>query len=174
MDTKNTILKKIFEKAYADNADALYRFTLSRVSNKDQAIDIVEDTYVRLWQTLQKQKVEEPRALLYRIARNLIIDWYRKSKSISMQTFAGEDTENSEMHMDMFAGNLVGVDVTLEAKMVIEKIAGLEPIYREAVYLRYVEELTPREIAEILGESPNVISVRINRGVKLLKSKLHI
>ena len=166
-------LEKIFEKAYAENADSLFRFALYRVSDKEQAIDIVEDAYLRFWQTLQKEPVEEPRALLYKISRNLVIDWYKKKKSIPLQSFPGE-FENGETYMDMFEGNLTGVDVLLEARLAIEKIATLEPIYREAVYLRYVEELTPKEIAEILGESANVISVRINRGANLLKSKLHI
>lgn len=170
----DTHLKKIFERAYIENTDALFRFVISKVSNKEQAIDIVEDTFVKFWQTLQKEKVDEPRALLYKIARNLVIDWYRKSKSIPLQTFGGEESENKEIYLDMFAGNLVGVDITMEVKMVIEKIASLEPMYREVVYLRYVEELKPKEIAKILGESANVISVRINRGVSLLKNKLHI
>lgn len=170
----NSFLEKIFEKAYADNADGLFRFALYRVSDKNQAIDIVEDTYLKFWQTLQKEKVEEARALLYKIARNLIIDWYKKKKSVSLQSFKGEESGDAEIYLDMFTGNMVGVDVMLEAKMAIEKIASLEPIYREAVYLRFVEELTPKEIAEILGESTNVISVRINRGLRLLKLKLHV
>lgn len=170
----NPHLQKIFEKAYAENADGLFRFALYRVSDREQATDIVEDTYLRFWQTLQKEEVAEPRALLYRIARNLVIDWYKKKKSIPLATFAGENSTDKEVYMDMFAGNLIGAELLLEAKMVKEKIATLDPIYREAVYLRFVEELSPREIAAILGESANVVSVRINRGVSLLKSKLNI
>lgn len=170
----NPHLTKIFEKAYAENTDGLFRFVLYRVSDKEQAIDIVEDAYLRFWQTLQKEKVDQPRALLYQIARHLVIDWYRKKKSLPLQSFPGEGANNTEVYLDMFAGNIVGVDVALEAKMAIEKIMSLEPIYREAIYLRFVEELTPKEIAAILGESPNTISVRINRGLRLLKAKLHI
>lgn len=170
----NPHFKKIFEKAYADNTDALFRFVLYRVGDKEQAIDIVEDTFLRFWQTLQKEKVDEPRALLYRIARNLVIDWYKKKKSIPIQMFPEENAESVEIYMDMFEGNLASVDILLEANMAIEKMATLDPIYREAVYLRYVEELSPKEIAKILGESTNVISVRINRGLQLLKTKLHI
>ncbi len=166
-------LQKTFEKAYADNIDALFRFVLCRVSEKEQAIDIVEDAYLRFWQTLHKEIVKEPRALLYKIARNLIIDWYKKKKSTQLQSFS-DKTEKGQIYLDMFEGNLMGVDMILEAKLVVEKIKVLEPIYREAVYLRYVEELTPKEIATILGESTNVISVRINRGLRLLKTALHV
>jgi RNA polymerase sigma-70 factor (ECF subfamily) len=167
-------LQKIFEKAYAENTDGLFRFVLYRVSDREQAMDIVADTYVRFWQTLLKEEVKEPRALLYRIARNLVIDWYKKKKSIPMQTFSEGEKDKPEVYMDMFEGNIIGVDLLLEAEMVKKAIATLDPIYREAVYLRFVEELSPKEIAAILGESTNVVSVRINRGVALLKAKLHI
>jgi RNA polymerase sigma-70 factor (ECF subfamily) len=167
-------IQKIFENIYAENADGLFRFVLYRVSDKEQAIDIVEDTFLRFWQTLQKEAVEQPRALIYRIARHLVIDWYRKKKSVPLQSFKDESSGEAEVFLDMFAGEMVGAETLLEAKLAIEKISSLEPIYREAVYLRFVEELTPKEIAVILGESPNTISVRINRGLRLLKSKLHI
>ncbi len=176
MDTSHKNNEKIFEKVYEDHADALFRFVISRVSDKEQAVDIVEDTFVRFWQTLQKEEVGQVRALLYRISRNLVIDWYKKKKSIPASTFGGDasDTGKAPFYMDMFQGNITGVNIAQEARLVIEKIAALEPIYREAVYLRYVEEMTPTEIAGILGETPNAISVRINRGVKLLQEMLHI
>src|SRR5512133_1659289 len=110
-------LEKIFEKAYADNTDGLFRFVLYKVSNKEQAVDIVADVYLHFWQTLQKEKVENTRALLYRIARNLVIDWYKKKKSIPLQSFKDDESEEAEAYLDMFTGNLAGVDVMLEAKM---------------------------------------------------------
>lgn len=170
----NQFLEKIFEKAYADNTDGLFRFVLYKVSDKEQAMDIVADVFLHFWQTLQKEEVESPRALLYRIARNLVIDWYKKKKSIPLQSFKEDESGDTEAYLDMFAGNLAGVDIMLEAKMAIEKIASLEPIYKEVVYLRFVEELTPKEIAIIVEESTNVVSVRISRGLRLLQTKLHI
>jgi RNA polymerase sigma-70 factor (ECF subfamily) len=167
-------IEKTFENIYAENTDALFRFVLYRVSDKEQAVDIVEDSYVRFWQTLQKEEVNEPRALLYKIARNLVIDWYKKKKSIPLQSHPGETSENEGVYLDMFEGNIIGAEIALEAKMAKDVIASLEPIYREVIYLRFVEELTPREIAQIVGESTNVISVRIHRGLIQLKSKLHI
>ncbi len=167
-------LTKIFEKTYADNVDGLFRFVFYRVSDHEQAKDIVGDAYLHFWQVLQKEQVENPKALLYRIARNLVIDWYKKKKSIPLPSFKEEESSDTEIFLDMFSGNLIGMDTILEAKMAIEKITTLEPIYREVVYLRFVEELTPKEIAVIIGESTNVVSVRINRGLHLLKLKLHI
>lgn len=169
-------LQKIFEKAYGENSDALFRFAYYRVSDREQAMDIVGDAFVRFWESLSKEEVQEPRAFLFKVTRNLIIDWYRKKKSIAVPDFSeGAPEENGrENFMDMFAGDLPGAEVLSEAQMIIEKIRTLEPIYREALYLRYVEELNPKEIAAITGESTNLISVRVNRGLKLLKAALRV
>ncbi|MDP9249654.1 MAG: sigma-70 family RNA polymerase sigma factor [bacterium] len=176
MKAKLPQLEKIFEKTYSENADALFRFAYYRVSDRDQAMDIVGDAFVRLWEALGREEVKEPRALLFKVTRNLIIDWYRKKKSIAVQDFGEEAKEGGgqENFMDMFAGNLAGAESLSEAQMVIEKIRTLEPIYREALYLRYVEELSPKEISAITGESANLVSVRVNRGLKLLKAALRI
>ncbi len=79
-----------------------------------------------------------------------------------------------ERALDMFESNTATPLVGSEVEHIKEVIKSLEPMYREAVYLRYVEELTPKEIALVLGETTNVVSVRINRGVKMLREKLHI
>jgi RNA polymerase sigma-70 factor (ECF subfamily) len=162
--------KKEFEHIYEENADALFRFIRFRVSDRQQAIDIAQESFIKFWQVFTEQEVKEERAFLFKIARNLVIDWYRKSKSVPMQNFSGE-VGDEEVSLDMFSSNIVSAETSSEVEIAKKEIAGLEPIYREAVYLRYVEELTPKEIAEILGESTNVISVRINRGVALLQSK---
>ncbi|MDO8565496.1 MAG: Gmad2 immunoglobulin-like domain-containing protein [bacterium] len=66
------------------------------------------------------------------------------------------------------------VEMNHEAGFLVRKIRELPEPYSNAVYLRCVEELKPREISEILGESANVISVRISRGLEQLRSLLHV
>lgn len=169
----NSHPEKSFEKAYAEFADQLFRFALYKVSEREEAMDITHDTFIRYWQALERGSVKEPRAYLYTIMRHLIIDWYRKKKGIQIKDMA-EGTGEKEVYLDMFPSERPGAEIESEAKLLVEKIRELDPIYREPLYLRYVDELPPREIADILGESPNLISVRINRGMKLLKEKLKI
>lgn len=66
------------------------------------------------------------------------------------------------------------MEIEAEAEYLIRKIGELDEPYQHAVYLRCVEELKPREIAEILGESANVVSVRISRGLGQLRSLLQV
>lgn len=162
MANKHIIPK--FENIYRENIDPLFRFVHFRVSDREEAIDLAEESFLRLLKEMEKGKVEHPRAFLYRVARNLIIDWYRKEKSLSLKPFADGEGGEEEVFVDMFASTLPSAEVDAEAKMVMEAIAKLPAIYRESVYLRLVEELSPKEIADILNESANTISVRINRG----------
>jgi RNA polymerase sigma-70 factor (ECF subfamily) len=164
---------KIFELLYKENIDSLFRFAHFRVSDREEAIDIAEESFVRLWKEMEAKEVREHRALLYKIARNLIIDWYRKEKSLSIPQFKSENASDEDLSIDMFASPLPHAEILLESRMVIEKISKLNATYRESVYLRYVEELSPREIAEILGVSANNISVRINRGTLELRELLN-
>src|SRR5688572_10635641 len=111
----------IFEQIYCQNIDALFRFVLFRVSNKDEAIDIAEEAFVRLWKEMNSKGVKKLRAFLYKITRNLIIDWYRKQKSIPINTFRSDDDEE-EIALDMFASTLPDSELLLAAKFTIEAI----------------------------------------------------
>jgi RNA polymerase sigma-70 factor (ECF subfamily) len=159
-----------FEKIYAGESDAIFRFCLVRVSDREQALDIVQETFLRLWQTLtQGKEIMNIRAFLFTVTHRLIIDWYRKKKSISLESLmhAPGHTE-FEPKDEKAARNL---DVGIEGRYLLDKIGELSPGYRYPVYLRFVEDLSPGEIAVILGISTNAASVRINRGLVELRMK---
>ncbi|MFA6514941.1 MAG: RNA polymerase sigma factor [Candidatus Paceibacterota bacterium] len=166
-------IKNTFEKIYENEADAIFRFCLIRVSDREQAMDITEETFLRLWQNLLSGKeILNTRAFLFTITRNLIIDWYRKKKSIPF--FKMNDAIFNEGEMgydpsDEMSTSLL--ETKAEGRYLLEKISELTPSYRQPVYLRYVEDLSPVEIGEILGISANAASVRINRGLLELKKK---
>lgn len=163
------ILKNTFTTLYEAESDSVYRFCLFRTSDKDVALDLMQDTFMRFWDALSQgeREIQNERALLFAIARNSIIDWYRKKKSLSLEALA----EQSEVDVEVFLGTTEGdaIEMEFEAKQLMEKIQKLEPLQQQVVYLRYVEDLGPKEIAEIVGESVNVVSVRIHRGIQQLR-----
>ena len=157
-------------QAYDDYADAIFRHCYYRLGNRETAKDIVHDTFVKVWEYLKKGKeVENIRALLYRSATNLIIDHVRKHKKRQEQSLETMQEDG----WDVAANEN---EEQLQAKLDAEQIAGvfsqIDETYREVLIMRYVDELPPREIAELTGLDTNVISVRINRGMKQLKSLL--
>lgn len=64
------------------------------------------------------------------------------------------------------------LEVELQTDQLEHALKTLPEEYRQVIVLRYINELRPQEIASITGESENVISVRINRGIKKLRTQL--
>jgi len=158
-----------FEEIYGQESDAIFRFCLFRISDRDQALDLTQETFIRLWQSLKKGEIiKSPRAYLFTLAHRLIIDWYRKKKSLSLESlmFRSED-----QHFDFIdeKTSVENLNLGLEGRYLLNKINELPLNHRQPVYLRYVEDLSPPEIGKILGVSANVASVRINRGIMELK-----
>ena len=75
---------KSFETLYVRYMEAIYRYIFFRVGDEAQAEDLTEETFVRAWEALPKyQHRKHPfSSWLYRIAHNLIVDHYRKRKSV--------------------------------------------------------------------------------------------
>ncbi len=171
MNTDNHInkLRSTFTDIYNTEADALFRFCLIRVSDREQALDLVQEIFTRFWQTMNQEGryIDYPRAFLFTVARNAIIDWYRKKKSISLESMA--DPETDEPYEAIQDSDLMDSKLEGEGRFLISAISKLSSGHRDAIYLRFVEGLSPPEIAKILGISTNATSVRITRGIEELR-----
>ncbi len=166
--------KDQFVALYTAESDAVFRYCVSRTSNREVAVDITQDTFIRFWNALlrnelQHDRILNERAFLFTIARNLVIDWYRKKKTVSLEMLTEEADDGRATSFQPSDATKDEIDRLGEARHLMGKIKEIDVIYQEAVYLRFVEDLKPQEIAERLGESPNVISVHINRGLKQLR-----
>lgn len=166
----NENIQELFKEIYDKESDAIFRFCLVKVSDREQALDITQEVFMRLWNSLiEKKKISNYRAFIFTISRNLIIDWYRKKKSVSLDRMIDDEQER----FDIIDGNIVSnLELSFEGKNVLEKISELSETYQTPVYLRFVEDMSPKEISAITGLSENVISVRINRGIEELRNKM--
>ena len=166
----NEDIQELFKELYDKESDAIFRFCLMRVSDRDQALDITQEVFLRLWNNLiEKKKISNHRAFIFTITRNLIIDWYRKKKSISLDSMI----DNEQERFDIIDGNIINnLELSFEGKNLLEKISELSETYQTPVYLRFVEDLSPKEISAMTGLSENVVSVRVNRGIEELRNKM--
>lgn len=163
-----------FSKAFEDYSDELLRHCLLRVRDRERALELVQECFLRTWEyTTKGQTIEQVRPFLYRTLRHLIIDEYRKKKSVSIEAIAESADMEPELLMPADETNTLEAAVERhEGARALAALQKLPDLYREAVALRYVEGLTPGEIAAILGESENVVSVRVHRGLKKLREIL--
>lgn len=162
-----------FAQIYEREADAIFRYALVRTGNREEALDITADTFLGFWRTLMKDAiVENARPLLFTIVRSRVIDWYRKKKSLSLDAMTQGDNGEFFEVADPSIHN--EIQDKAEAGIILKAVGDLRSEYREVVYLRFVENLSPVEIADILQATPNAVSIRINRGLAELRKILKI
>ncbi len=161
--------EQAFLEAFDLYADALYRHAYFRVSDREKAKDLVSDTFMKTWDYIRKGgTVDDFRPFLYRTLNRLIIDEYRKKKTESLDALLEDEHVPSGAFEDLIEGSLEKLEWELDAKRVPELLEAMPEAYREVVVMRYLDGLMPAEIADMLNESVNAISVRIHRGLQWL------
>ncbi len=159
----NTGEQNSFLKAYEDFSDAIFRYCYFRLYHRELAKDLAQETFIKTWEYIAKGgKVQNIRAFLYRVARNLIIDESRKKRMFSLDLLR-EKGFDPAVSMEEEIQSHAGV------RDVMKFLSDLEPKYREVIILRFVEDMSPKEIAEAIGESENNISVRLHRAIKKVR-----
>lgn len=161
--------EQAFLQAFDAYADALYRHSFFRVSDKERAKDLVSEAFTRTWDYLVKgNTVEDFRPFLYRTLNRLIVDEYRKKHTESLDALLHESDVPEGVFTELMEGSREEIELALDARSIPDMLARMPESYREVVVMRYFDGLMPAEIAEILGESVNTISVRIHRGIAWL------
>jgi RNA polymerase sigma-70 factor (ECF subfamily) len=154
-----------FTRSYNEYSPALLRFCFFKLSNREKANDVVQETYVKTWQYLLKgNTIDNDKSFLYTTARHLIIDEYRKKKNDSLERIMNTKEEPwIEVKDDPY--------FTKDTHHVTNMIATLPIIYRAVFLMRYIDDLSVKEIARILDKTEINISVRICRGIKILQKR---
>lgn len=161
-------IEKDFLELYDESADAIFRYCFFRLFDREVAKEFTQEIFLRGWKELNNtdKTVKYPKALLYKIASNMIIDYKRKKHEDSLETLQQNGFDAIE---HSFRDN---IHTKIEYQAIIENINKLPEEYREVITLRYVQELSPKEISEITGQSTNIISVNITRAKNKLKELL--
>jgi len=157
--------KKEFLNAYDRYADALYRHAYFRVFSESHAEELMQEAFLRAWRYISDgEKVENLRAFLYRTLNNLIVDEYRKKREESLDVLI-EESPASEPAED----GRESLENRVLLAQVRDMMQELPEEDRELLTFRYVDDMSPAEIAETLGITANSVSVRLHRIVAVLK-----
>jgi RNA polymerase sigma-70 factor (ECF subfamily) len=139
-----------------------YRFT----SRADTAEDLTQEVFIRVYRSLEQYnpKQGDLQNWLMRLARNLIIDDYRKRQR-APQDEAADDLEDHQYHLRA-AGNTVQREME-RRELGVQVQAGIDKLssdLRTCVILRDIEELSYQEIVDLLEIPEGTVKSRINRG----------
>jgi RNA polymerase sigma-70 factor, ECF subfamily len=159
-----------FLKAFEEYSDALFRHAFLRISDRERAIDLVHDTFTKVWSYIRTgHEVTSFKSFLYKVLNNLIIDEYRKHKESSLDALFEVEGIDEGTFSELSADDTDSMIASLDGQRAFDLVHQLPDTYKEVLILRYVDELGPKEISELIEETENVISVRLHRGMKMLR-----
>ena len=160
--------REAFIQAYQELAPKIYRHIYLKVSSVEVAQDLTGEVFLKAWQYLLRfpKAIKNIRAFLFKTANNLAIDYYRKKKTLTLEK---EKIDKKALHNPHFEDKIFVKEEFVKVKKALDSLR--EP-YRQALVLRYLDELSLREIAKVLKRNPGSISVILHRGLKKLKEKL--
>jgi len=160
---------KAFDMLLARNQKKLYSYIMFVVRDTNTADDVFQETFVKVITRLRTGAYTTSgkfSAWLTRIAHNVIIDMYRSQKHDNLvEPTADNDLTNvlsSDMTYDNVEAQLVLNQNLKEARELME---ALPPTQREVVYMRFYQQMSFKEIAEVTGQSINTALGRMRYAV---------
>ncbi|MDX1535557.1 MAG: sigma-70 family RNA polymerase sigma factor [Candidatus Spechtbacterales bacterium] len=161
---QNQYMQKEFLKFYNSNADAVFRHCYYRISSREKANDVMQEAFMRTWKYLADgNEIKNLKAFVYRVAKNLLIDEYRKNSESSLSAI---QEKGYEAPSDSATQR---IQKNAENSLLLDSLDKLKEEDKEVIIMRYIDDMRVKDIADILDESENVVSVRIYRAKKRLK-----
>lgn len=153
-------------QAHDEYRIALRSYVFFKLHDHAVGEDLVQDTFKKTWIYLLKGgKIIIMKAFLYRVLNNLIVDEYRKRKyqTVSLDIL----TEKGFEVIDTKSDSLVDF---LDGKSAMRRIAELPKEYRKIISMRFIKNLSVGEISHVTGQTKNVVSVKVHRGLQKLRT----
>lgn len=141
--------------------DKLLRYCYMKTKDINYAEDIVQETFLKFWESYSYKDTGKEMAYLYTIARNLCVDEFRKKKLQDIDDYSDLTACRND-----------------EPESVIEKLAiesALEKLpdeLKEIVVMRYVSEISAADIGKVMGMSRFSVNRRIKEGLAILRKEL--
>ncbi|NRB53284.1 MAG: RNA polymerase sigma-70 factor [Saprospiraceae bacterium] len=148
----------------------VFSYALRFVKNRQVAEELTSDVFLKLWEKRSQIQTEGSlQQLLLTITRGMAIDHLRKvarnSRSRELYWLNYEVHTPESIAEEKFEEDLAAIN---------EAIKGLPPKRRKVFELRYKEELSYQQIAQMLDVSPNTVKVHLNKATKYLRQQLEI
>jgi len=161
-----------FGQLYDIYVQPVYRFILFKVRTSNVAEDLTAEVFLKTWEYIQRRerKIDNFRAFIYRLARNSVVDHYRKSvqadvvKSQEELAFIAESPELSIASIVEKNSDLATIENALRL---------LKDEYREVLILRYIEDYPVADVAKIMDKSRGAIRVTLHRALQALRQEVH-
>jgi len=163
--SNNSQKNQFFSEIYNKYIDKIYRFVYLKVSSETIAQDLTSETFTRFWyQIYLDKKIKNPSAFLYQIARNLVIDFYRKEGAVNLVPI-----EKCKEMSDPHANLEEKASVLSDMEVVRTALVNLKEDYQNVIIWRYLDDLSIPEIAKVMEKSEGTVRVTLHRALKTLR-----
>lgn len=164
---------KAFDELLVRTQDKLFTYILFVVRDEDKANDLFQETFVKVTTKLHQGRYVDSgkfSAWIMRIAHNVIMDWYREQRARNLV----EPTETNDLS-NLSVNDIL--DLNVENRYVNEQVMTdvkrmmnmLPPTQREVVFMRFYQDLSFKEIAELTGVSINTSLGRMRYAILNLR-----
>ncbi|WP_257009672.1 RNA polymerase sigma factor [Evansella halocellulosilytica] len=160
---KNLQIMNDWYHAYSND---IYKFILYMIHDHEQAKDLMQDTFIRAYHNLDFFQEENTKGWLFRIARNITIDFMRRKRPIYYMI------DHSIFHPSQTLTPEQALALNEQEKELYMALTKLKRSYREVIILRKIKEFSIKETAQILGWSEGKIKTNLWRAMNSLKKQL--
>jgi len=156
---------------YDQYSRQIFRFISIKINSLHDSEDLASEVFFRFWKEVNSsdKKIANPRGFLYQIARNLVIDYYRKKPRADLIL-----SQNQEKIVENIADHKSRLDqkAVLESDLnqVKQAMNQVKPLYQDLIIWHYLDDFSIKEIAQILEKPENTVRVQLHRALKALKS----
>ena len=157
-----------FRQLFEAQKDRIYSIALRFSGDKSSAMDIAQDTFLKLLSSIREFRAEASfESWLYRIVVNSCLDHQRRKRKLT--PLIGNVVEFLRAPAENALHNLLRSEIERDVQSGVDKLSAEQRI---VVVLRYTEGLSYDQIAQILGCSPGTVASRLNRAHKILERRL--
>jgi RNA polymerase sigma-70 factor (ECF subfamily) len=157
-----------FGKLYDHYQPMIYRFVLVKIGRREEAEDIAHQVFLQAWQNIRtyRHRGHPFGSWLYRIARNQVIDHYRSRKDdLPLEAADAEDASRQVSQPD--------VSLRMDMERVMVAIRKLKLEYQDVIILRFVEDLSIRETADVMHKTEGAVKLIQHRAIEELRGQIH-
>ena len=140
-------------------------------SRRDEVHDLRQEIYVRVYEAAARGRPNTPRAFVFATARHLMTDRLRRGRVVSIEPVGDFEPSNVYLIDEVSPERWIGTRQAL--RRLAEALDALPPRCREVVWLRRVEELSQKDVAQRLGISGRTVEKHLAKGMRLLADHLY-
>jgi len=161
------MLARDFKTEVLPMSNKLLRFALQILQNEEEAKDVLQDVFLKLWQKRDElEKVENMDAFAMRMVRNRCLDVIRSRRTVSM------DVVKNNKQTDENYSDTDYLENTDSVALIKRIIAELPELQRMVIQLRDIEQLEYDEIAKATDMNVNAIRVNLSRARKKVRDEI--